>query len=335
MKESRRLLGLVRSVAPYAAVAVVAVALAFTRPDWEIAMWSQAAAFAVIILGLNVVVGHSGQFSLCQSAFAGTGAYLTVILAVDHGWSFVPTLPVSAVVGFVLGFVVGLPALRIKGHYLTMFTLGLAVSFPPLIRRFPELTGGANGKIMVLQWPVPAWMPASLSQPGWIFLVIVVFAILLFAGTHNLVTSRVGDALRVTRTNDLVACSVGVDPARARVLAFAVSGALGALGGSLLALATGVVSPESFGLFPALLIATGLILGGVGRVAGSAIGGLAVVFLPYWTADVTSGPAANVVYGLILIVLMFVAPGGLVSIAGRLRGRFTAKRRGLESATAA
>ena len=111
-----------------------------------------------------------------------------------------------------------------------------------------------------------------------------------------------------------------------RTLSFAVGGALGALGGSLLALATGVVSPESFGLLPALLIATGLILGGVGPVAGSVFGGLAVVFLPYWTSDVTSGPAANLIYGLLLIVLMFVAPGGLVSIIGRLVGRFSGTR---------
>ena len=310
----------------YLAGLIVVVALAATRPDWELSLWAQAAAYSVVILGLNLVIGHSGQFSLCQSVFAGVGAYLAVILVVDGRWPFLVVLPISLVLGFVLGFVVGLPALRIKGHYLTMFTLALALSFPPIIRRFPDLTGGPNGKIMILRWPAPSWFPVEISNTGWILVLITFIGMIAFIATENLVKSRIGDALLAVRTGDLVASSIGVNAPLFRTLSFAVGGALGALGGSLLALATGVVSPESFGLLPALLIATGLILGGVGPVAGSAVGGLAVVFLPYWTSNVTSGPGANLIYGLVLIVLMFAAPGGLASIVGRLSGRFSRRR---------
>jgi branched-chain amino acid transport system permease protein len=298
-----------------AAALAAAVLLATSEPDYNLGLWTQAVAYMVAILGLNLIVGHAGQFSLAQSAFVGLGAYTSVILVVDHGWPFLATLPASLFLGFLAGFLLGLPALRIRGHYLTMLTLAVALSFPALVTRFASLTGGANGMVMILRWEPPAWLPFTVSATGWFLLVTVAIAIVAFVLVENLLDSRVGRALQALRTNDALAECFGIYTAGHRTMAFAVGGALGALGGSLLALAAGAVSPQSFGIMNTLLITTGLILGGVGPVAGSVIGGIAVIFLPHWSSNLVSGPGSNLAYGVILIALMFLAPRGLVGIA--------------------
>src|SRR4051794_20007801 len=130
-----------------AAVALAAIAaVPFVFEDPRIVLFTQAAAFAVAVLGLNIGTGVSGQISLGHSPFMGTGAYTTAILVADHHWSFYATIPVAAALCFVVGVLIGIPALRLEGLYLAIATTGLAVIFPNLVNKLDSLTGGSNGK---------------------------------------------------------------------------------------------------------------------------------------------------------------------------------------------
>ena len=133
------------------------------------------AADAVAIVGLMIIIGRSGQVSIGQSFFVGMGAYTTAYLGVDRGWPFPLTLPVSALLALAVGFLVGIPALRIRGLYLALVTLALAAVFP-VIAKLPVLepiTGGANGKPAPTSvWTTPSWVPGNVSDQGWQFLVL-------------------------------------------------------------------------------------------------------------------------------------------------------------------
>ena len=170
--------------------------------------WAVAVTLAVAILGLNIVTGYSGQISIGHSAFFGIGAYTTMILIADHGWPFLATLPVAGALGFVVGAVIGVPALRIRGLYLSLITLGLALAFPAIVKSdnffgvdFASITGGSNGKVISsgdvttkqgFHWKPPSWAPSGWTTNDWVFTTVFVVAIILFVLTSNLIRSSVG-----------------------------------------------------------------------------------------------------------------------------------------------
>lgn len=319
----------------YGGLVGVVILLAVTQPDFHLTYLIQVAAFAVTILGLNLVTGFSGQISLGHSAFFGIGGYATAILVTDHGWPFLATFPVAALLGLAFGFLVGLPALRISGLYLALVTLAIAAVFPVLVKldALSETTGGSNGKGVEFDWKKPGWFGLDVSAKGWRFLVAATIAGVLFLLASNIVRSRVGRALQALRDNPTGAASSGVNLAAWKTGAFAVSAAYAAIGGSMIALAGGGVSPDTLGFLLAIQLISGLVLGGAATISGAVIGGLAVVYLPYyssrWTAERSfwffdpsdSGLLANVLYGVLLIAVVFVMPGGVVSFGRMLRGR--------------
>ena len=195
-------------------------------------------AFAVAILGLNLVIGYSGQVSLGQSAFVGVGAYTTVILVVDHDWSYFATLPASAAVCFVVGLIVGLPALRIRGLYLAVATLAVAYVFPTVVLKYDWLTGGPNGKGPgrgEAEMVAPSWMPFAdagrLAGPLWVYCILIAMATVLFVAARNFVRSGPGRALIVVRDNETSATTSGVTVPLYKAMAFGVSAVYGGLAG--------------------------------------------------------------------------------------------------------
>ena len=196
------------------------------------------------ILGLNLVVGFSGQISLGHSAFFGFGGYTAAVLIVDHDWPFLATLPVAALFGGALGFLLGLPALRIRGLYLALVTLALAIVFPSIakIDQLADITGGANGKPVPVGWHRPSWFPLKVTQQGWQFLVLAAIAGLLFFLASNMVRSRAGRALVSLRDNEIGATVSGVYPAGWKTGAFAISAAYASMAGAMLTLAIPIVA---------------------------------------------------------------------------------------------
>lgn len=320
-------------VVGYGALLVLSLVIATTQSDYHLIQFSSVAAWAVALLGMNLIIGYGGQLALGHSAFFGFGSYLTAILVSEFGWPFLATLPVSAVAGAVIGLILGLPALRISGLYLALVTLALALAFPAIatLPRLSGLTGGANGKVALVHWTTPDWFPLSVSNSGWVFLTLAAFAAVLFLLASNAMRSRAGRAVVALRDNQIGAAISGVHPATWKVAIFAVSSAYASVAGSLMVLAIPIVGPESGGFLVAVTLITGMVLGGAATIAGGAVGAVAVVWLPElsksWAPHLPllsandAAVLASAVYGLILIFVVFVMPGGIVGFARKIRSR--------------
>jgi branched-chain amino acid transport system permease protein len=322
--------------------------------DFLAIKWAQAVTLAVAILGLNIVTGYSGQISIGHSFFFGLGAYTTMILIADHGWPFLLTLPVAGAFGFAVGFVIGIPALRIRGLYLSLVTLGLALAFPAIAKSddffgidFANLTGGSNGKTLTggdvtategFRWDPPSWAPSGWTSNDWIFVTVLVIGIVMFVLTANLIRSRVGRGLIAMRDNETGAAVSGVYPAQYKILAFATSALVTSIGGGCFALASATIGPDTFGLQRSIEFIAGLVIGGVATIMGPAIGGFLIEWLPYWsfegaiplwTSEISlpflptlEGPQAGILYGLLLVLIIFFMPGGIVHGLRVLRSKF-------------
>ena len=307
--------------------------------------WAIAVTLAIAILGLNIVTGYSGQISIGHSAFFGIGAYTTMILIADHGWPFLATLPVAGALGFLVGAVIGVPALRIRGLYLSLITLGLALAFPAVVKSdnffgvdFASITGGSNGKVISsgdyttkhgFHWNPPSWAPKGWTTNDWVFTTVFVIALVLFVLTSNLIRSSVGRGIIAMRDNETGAAVSGVYPAQYKVLAFATSALVTSIGGGCFALASTTIGPDTFGLQRSIEFIAGLVIGGVATILGPAIGGVLVEWLPYWAFEVKwpilgklEGPQAGILYGVILVLIIFFMPGGIVYGIRQLRSKF-------------
>ncbi len=279
---------------------------------------------AIAIAGLNIVSGYTGLLSIGHSAFFGLGAYTTGVLIVDRGYSPLTTIPMAVVLCFVLGLLVGLPSLRIKGLYLALVTLAVAVAFPEVIRKTGDLTGGAAGMVVRANLLVPPkWTGLTRADTYlWIFWVSVVTLAVVMLLIRNLVKSRFGLAMVAVRDNEIAASANGINVARVKILAFGLSGAITGLAGSLFTMYIGALSPESFSLMKSIEFITGLVLGGIATQFGPIVGATAVVFLPYYTGSVTDGPVSGVVFGAVLIAIVFLMPDGIVGRINSVLRRF-------------
>ncbi|MET0233518.1 MAG: branched-chain amino acid ABC transporter permease [Kibdelosporangium sp.] len=285
---------------------------------------TRVAIYAIAIVGLNIVTGYAGLVSVGHSAFFGLGAYTTGVLVVRYGWQAENTIPIALVICFAVGLLVGLPAIRIRGLYLAMVTLAFGVAFPEVVNRFEDLTGGAQGLTIRLRTlRPPDWSGFTLAERGqWLYWMSVVLLLVIMLVVHNIVRSRYGLALVATRDNELAAAASGVNVALVKTLSFGVSGAITGVGGCLFAIYLGsLVAHDSFTLLNAVALLIGLVIGGQATRFGPIIGALAVVYIPYYTSDIGQGQAAAVLFGVVLIAIVFLAPEGVIGGLGRLMRR--------------
>jgi branched-chain amino acid transport system permease protein len=275
--------------------------------------------YAIAILGLNLLTGINGQFSLGHSAFYAIGAYTTAILMDRFGVPYVATLPAAGAICLVAGFLFGLPALRLEGLYLALATFALAVATPQLLKLsvLEHWTGGVQGIVIVKPDP-PFGLP--LSQDRWLYYFTLAVLVLMFAAATRLVASRTGRALKAIRDNPLAAKAMGIDTALYKSLAFGVSALYTGVAGSLGAIVVQFVAPDSFTFFLAVSFLVGLVIGGVGWIPGALIGGAFVMFVPNLAEQVSKG-LAWAVYGAILILVIYVMPTGAAGLVRLVAGR--------------
>lgn len=288
--------------------ALLAISLPFLVPSYVMQQVCVAIAFAIAIMGLNLLMGFAGQICLAQGALFGVGAYVTAILNADYGFHPLVTLPIAAAITALAGLLIGLPALRLQGLQLAIVTFGISAAFPQLLLKLSDLTGGVSGLPIDMLEP-PSWL--AVSQEVWLYLVC-----LLCAGVAALLLTLVlfgdvGRALRAQRDNPQIAEALGVNLTRTRLWAFGVSSALAGIGGSVFAIVSGFISPESFLAILSINIVIGSIVGGVTSIAGAFIGGLFMVFVPTWASDINLS-LGNLIYGLALILIMMVARNGVM-----------------------
>ncbi|MGI4795269.1 MAG: branched-chain amino acid ABC transporter permease [Janthinobacterium lividum] len=297
-------------------VVLLAAALAFVVSDYRLFQLTTLTIYAIAILGLALVTGYNGQISLGHGAFYAVGAYVTAILTSMYDVPYWATLPVAAVVCAGIGFLVGLPALRLGGLYLALTTFALAVATPQLLKHkaLEHWTGGVQG-IVVDKPDPPFGLPINADQ--WVYLFSLAVAAILFGLAANLVRGRVGRAMRAVRDNALAAEATGIDVALFKTRTFAVSAMVTGIAGSLSAIVVGFVSPDSFTVFLSITLFTGLVVGGAATIAGPVFGAIFITFLPN-VAEQISKAAPGVIYGVVLIAFMFLLPAGVAGGLGRL-----------------
>lgn len=303
-------------LAPLAALPA-GVAAPFVFDSYTTFQLATALSYLPALLGLVVITGLGGQIALGNGAFFALGAYTTAVLVKTYGWNYLATLPVAAALSLLVGLVVGIPSLRLKGHFLAVLTLGLAVVAPQIFKHFESVTHGVAGLGIFLTDP-PKWAHIDATQRN--YLIALAVAALTFASTRGLTRSHIGRALRAVRDNEAVAASFGTHIARLKIAAFAYSAALAGVGGGVFAIVVGFVAPDSFTLGFAALLIIGLVLGGKDSEWGALIGSLVVVGIPLYAAKIDQA-ASGLVFALMVLGATFAAPGGVVGLVRRVAGR--------------
>ena len=318
-----------KSLAPVVAFVVLGVVVA-VLPSFVSAFRAQQLAYVAIyltaLIGLNVLTGYTGQISLGHGAFMAIGGYTTAILMADHGVKDVWTIPIAALVTGVVGFLFGFPALRLSGLYLALATFAIAVSMPAVIKRFEGFTGGGSGinlfglpELTASLTPVTV-LGQDLVFNDWLYYLCWTVALVGYVIAWLLLRGRTGRALRAVRDSETAAQSSGVSLPRYKTLAFGVSAAYAGVAGSLFAIATTFVNPDTFPIALSILLLVGVVIGGLGSLVGLIAGAIFIQFLPIWSQEASKSPGAPaVVSGVLLIALMFVLPMGVAGLVGRLR----------------
>jgi branched-chain amino acid transport system permease protein len=298
----------------------------FLLSNYHLFQLTMVIVYAIAILGLAILTGFNGQISLGHGAIYAIGAYVTAVLMYKYDVPYWATLPASAVVCAVVGFLIGLPALRLGGLYLALTTFALAVAVPQLLKHdaLERWTGGVQG--LVIDKPDPPF-GLDLSPDQWLYLFSLFIGALLFLLAWNIVRGRIGRAMMATRDHALAAEAMGIDIALLKTRTFALSAMFTGIAGSLGAIVVQFVAPDSFGIFVSIYFFVGLVIGGVSSIGGAIFGGLFIEFVPN-LAEKVSKAAPGAVYGVILIAMMFVMPGGAAGFVGAVFARF---RRGAKS----
>jgi branched-chain amino acid transport system permease protein len=292
-------------------VALVWLTLPLILVDYTLYRFTQAGVFTIAIVGMNLLIGQSGQLSIGHSAFFALGAYATALFSGDGGISVYLAVPLGGVVCFVFGFLFGWPALRLGSIHLLLATWGLAIATPQFLRSsyLEDWTGGVSG--IYLDRPgTPFDLP--LSDDQWWHLVTLVALLILLPMARNLINSRSGRALRSIRDHPGAAMAAGVNLSIYKTLIFGVSAFYAGIAGGLTGLLTDFVAPDTYGVFFAMILLAGAVVAGLGGVWTALFGGLLIEFLPdvaaYATAEVAFPAAA---YGAILILMVYLMPEGL------------------------
>jgi branched-chain amino acid transport system permease protein len=302
---------------------VAAAALSFCFPDFVVFRFTQAAIWALALVGLVLLCGVSGQFSFAQAALFGMGAYSAALLVNHTALPVSCALLVAPVVGYGAGYGLGRVAARHDLWTQALIGYALAIAFPQLLRWPPiaDWTGGVSG----LYLDLPSAPFDMLSADRWLFLQSLA---LLGAGVWiaaNIVASRSGRALRAVRDHDLAAAAQGIDVAAARAVVTGLAGGYLALAGCLSAMQFGYVGPVAYNFALSVQMLFGLVVGGMHSMAGAIIGGLVLEFLPGLVAGLGKGLSA-LLYALLLIGAIMAMPNG---IAGALKFLSPARRRGI------
>ncbi len=306
----------------YLAVGAVVIAvLPLLVSDFRQFQLAYVGVYFIAILGLNLLTGYSGQISLGHGGFMMIGAYTTAILSVDHGVKDVWTIPLAGLVAGLGGLVFGFPALRFRGVYLALATFAIPVALIQVTKKYQGFTGGGGG--MNLSRIVSGSYVYNLTWP-------IAGALLVLAWL--IVRGRFGRALRTIRESEIAAVSSGINVPLYKTIAFGISAAYAGIAGSLYALAVAYVNPDTFPIDLSILLLTGVVVGGLGSLTGVVFGALFVEYVRIYAPNILDGiqkvipstldskaaGAPAVVYGVVLMLVLFVLPAG---VAGLLRLR--------------
>lgn len=292
-----------------AVLAVAALPWLLQTPYWR-GILVLCAMNVLLAMSLNLVLGYTGQLNLGQSAFFAIGAYVSTILVKTYAWNFwVASLAAVAAAGL-LGLALAAFAVRLRGHYLAIASLGFAVITHQVLVNWENVTQGVRGIYGVL--------PPVGSMVG-LFYLVAGIALLVYVLIDNLVRSPVGDTLRAIREDEISAASLGVNGALWKAFAFSLGAAIAGLAGCFYPGFVGTLVPDAFNIIESFTMMAMVIVGGMGTMLGPVIGAIVLTFLPELLRDF--GEFRLMVYGLALTLVVLFMPGGIVQAWRALLGR--------------
>ncbi len=278
----------------------------FLRNNYHLMVLNIAALNIIVVIGLNLLMGYAGQISLGHAAFFGLGAYLSGVLTTTYGFPVWPALIVAFVVTGAVAYAIGIPTLKLEGHYLVMATLGFNVIVYIVMIQLDAVTGGPSGLAGIPHLRIGGFVFNSERKIYYLFWAISILVLLL---SLNLITSRVGRAMAALSHNEIAAKCAGVDTEKYKINIFVISAILASLAGSLYAHYITFISPGTFSFFYSLQVATMVLVGGMGSLWGSIFGTVLLTILPELLHGVKD---YNVlIQGLILTGVLVFFPEGL------------------------
>jgi branched-chain amino acid transport system permease protein len=345
-------------------IAVVAILPRFLS-DFRASEFARVGIFFIALIGLNLLTGYTGQISLGHGAFMAIGAYTTALLVAGRpglelagldppdwfplgdGMKDIWTIPIAALVAGGFGFVVGLPALRLRGLYLALATFALAVAMPQILREPEQLTGGTNGINLFgttedrltgaidnsVHLPV---LDRDLTFNDWTYYLTWTLALAGLGVAWLVLRGRSGRAFKAIRDSEVAAASSGISLPRYKTLAFAISAAYAGVAGSLLAIVSTIVAPGSFPVSLSIQLLIGVVIAGLGSLWGLVAGALFLQYLPVGIQEIgdlgslpdrvqdaaRSPGMPSVIYGVVLILVLFLLPRGASGFLRRLSSPF-------------
>jgi branched-chain amino acid transport system permease protein len=304
----------------WATVLVAAIVPLFAGDYW-LYLLTLTGAYGVVALGLNLLTGLSGQMSLGHAGFFAIGAYVATVATGKYGIPYLAAATLAVAAGWLIGLLVGFPAVRLRGLYLAIATLAFGIGVERTIYHFKGITGGAYG----LDVKAPAIFGYVFNTPGKVYYLVLVVVVLAVLFLSNVVRSRPGRMLVAMRDSPLAASSMGINVPRLKVLAFAVSAAMSALGGVLYAPVINFISVEHFTLWLSITFISMIVVGGLGSTPGSFLGAAFVVLVPELLRGF--GAFHQIIYGLAMILVFVFWPTGLAGIAALIGHRMTGAKR--------
>ena len=289
--------------------------------DYWLYLLTLTGAYGVVALGLNLLTGLSGQISLGHAGFFAIGAYVATVATSKYGVPYLAATAMAIGAGWLIGLIIGFPAVRLRGLYLAIATLAFGIGVERTIYHFKDLTGGPYG----LAVNAPSIFGYDFNSPTKLYYLVLVIVVLGVLYLSSVVNSRPGRMLVAMRDSELAASSMGINVPRLKVLAFAVSAAFAALGGALYAPIINFISVEHFTLWLSITFISMIVVGGLGSITGSFLGAAFVVLVPELLRGF--GAYHQIIYGLAMILVFVFWPTGLVGIAALLARRLPAAKR--------
>ena len=299
---------LVRTAA--AVTVAVLFAYAFINGGYFLTVLGFATIYGIFVTGLNLFMGHAGQVSFGQNAFAAVGGYTSAVLTTAHGWPVSAAVLAGVVGAAILALAIGRATLRLRGHYLAMATLALGLITYEISVQWDSVTLGFMGIAAIPPLRVAGWEPSG--DRSRLALLLALFGMAAWCA-RRLTNSRFGDSLDAVAGSEEAALAIGIDVARAKLAVFVIAAAYAGLAGALLVHFVGYVSPEVFGMHMVVLGFTMLYVGGLGTVFGPLIGAVIISLLPETFRSFKE--YQDFAYATALIVILIYAPKGLGALA--------------------
>ena len=307
---------------------VLGVSLALTlvphllANPWKLGILNLVAPYAIVVLGLNLFIGYAGQISLGHAAFFGLGAYGSAILTTGYGAPPAAAIIVTAAGVALTALVIGVPTLRLSGHYLVMATLGFNIVVHNVFVQWDRVTAGPSGLTGIPPFGVLGVTFQGETQQFYLLWGAAMVALTL---SLNLVRSGVGRGLAALAADEISAAAMGVDVHRGKIAVFTVSAVFASVGGSLFAHYLGTITPDTFGIFASIDFVIMVVIGGMGSLWGSLAGAAFVTVLPHLLGPLED--SKEIIHGLIVVAILLVLPRGLFAELVTLAKSRLAQRR--------